>query len=214
MLTEKKHRPNLSEIAYNELKDMIFSGELVQGERILLDEISGRLNLSITPIREALNKLAQEDLILITPRTSHQVVSLDEKDSGDIQELRILLETFALQTAGENLGRFPLQHFRELFQRSELVQDYKEFTKYDAEFHRAIIGISRNKRLEKLYTYIQNLVQMELVVAAQIEGRIEVALQEHLGILDALEDRDLGLAVRRLTAHLETVRELRLGSYR
>ena len=213
MLNERKHRPNLSEIAYDEIKEMIFSGELVQGERILLDEISGKLNLSITPIREALNKLAQEDLILITPRTSHQVVSLDKKDSDDIQELRILFETFALQTAGENLALFPVQRFRELFQRPDLVQNHREFTRYDAEFHRAIIALSVNKRLEKLYTYIQNLVQVELVVAAQIEGRIEEALKEHLGILDAIEGQDLDMASQRLKAHLETVRELRLRSY-
>jgi DNA-binding GntR family transcriptional regulator len=213
VLNEKKRRPNLSEIAYDEIKEMIFSGELVQGERILLDEISGKLNLSITPIREALNKLAQEDLILITPRTSHQVISLDEKDSDDIQELRLLFETFALKTAGDNLARFPVKRFRELFKRPDLVQNHREFTKYDAEFHRAIIAVSVNKRLEKLYTYIQNLVQVELVVAAQIEGRIEAALKEHLAILDAIEDRDLDLAIHRLTAHLETVRELRLRSY-
>ena len=103
MNNQRKRRPNLSEIAYDEIKEMILSGEVSQGERILLDEFSERLNLSITPIREALNKLAQEDLIQITPRTSHAVISLDAKDGTDILELRLLLETFAFQTAGDNL---------------------------------------------------------------------------------------------------------------
>jgi DNA-binding GntR family transcriptional regulator len=82
----KKRRPNLSEIAHDEIKEMILTGELVQGERILLDEMSNRLNLSITPIREALNKLAQEDLVYITPRTSHEVVTLAPEDVKDILE--------------------------------------------------------------------------------------------------------------------------------
>ena len=124
VFNEKKYRPNLSEIAYNEIKEMILSGEMAQGERIFLDEMSTKLNISITPIREALNKLAQEDLIKITPRTSHQVISLDAKDSNDIQDLRLLLETFAFQSAGENICHFPVQRFRELFQRPDLIQDY------------------------------------------------------------------------------------------
>ena len=52
---DRKHRPNLSEIAYDEIKEMILTGDLAQGERIVLERMSERLNLSITPIREALN---------------------------------------------------------------------------------------------------------------------------------------------------------------
>jgi len=187
---------------------MILSGEVAQGQRILLDEISERLNLSITPIREALNKLAQEDLIQITPRTSHAVISLDAKDATDILELRLLLETFAFQTAGDNLAEFPVQRFREVFQRPELAQNYKEFVQYDAEFHSTIIAASNNKKLGKLYAYLQNLVLVELIAAAQIGGRIEAALKEHLEILNAIEARDLDLALAALRGHLKTVGEL------
>jgi len=202
----KKRRPNLSEIAYDEIKEMILSGEVSQGERILLDEFSERLNLSITPIREALNKLAQEDLIQITPRTSHAVISLDAKDATDILELRLLLETFAFQTASDNLAEFPVQRFREVFQRP--AQNYKEFVQYDAEFHSTIVAASNNKRLGKLYAYLQNLVQVELIAAAQVRGRIEAALKEHLEILDAIEARDVDLALVQLRGHLKTVEKI------
>jgi len=208
VIPPKKRRPNLSEIAYDEIKEMILSGEVAQGQRILLDEISERLNLSITPIREALNKLAQEDLIQITPRTSHAVISLDAKDATDILELRLLLETFAFQTAGDNLAEFPVQRFREVFQRPELAQNYKEFVQYDAEFHSTIIAASNNKKLGKLYAYLQNLVLVELIAAAQIGGRIEAALKEHLEILNAIEAQDLDLALAALRVHLKTVGEL------
>ena len=208
MNNPKKRRPNLSEIAYDEIKEMILSGEVAQGQRILLDEISERLNLSITPIREALNKLAQEDLIQITPRTSHAVISLDAKDATDILELRLLLETFAFQTVGNNLAEFPVQRFREVFQRPDLAHNYKEFVQYDAEFHSTIIASSNNKKLGKLYAYLQNLVLVELIATAQITGRIEAALKEHLKILDAIEARDTDLAIVALRMHLKTVGEI------
>ena len=208
MNSPRKRRPNLSEIAYDEIKEMILTGEVSQGERILLDEFSERLNLSITPIREALNKLAQEDLIQITPRTSHAVISLDAKEASDILELRLLLETFAFQTAGDNLAEFPVQRFREVFQRPELAQNYKEFVQYDAEFHSTIVAASNNKRLGKLYAYLQNLVLVELIAAARVSGRIEAALKEHLEILDAIEARDVDLALVQLRGHLKTVEKI------
>jgi len=205
VINGKKYRPNLSEIAHDEIKEMIFSGELAQGERILLDEMSNKLNLSITPIREALNKLAQEDLINITPRTSHEVVSLNAEDVEDILELRLLLETFALQTAGNNLSRFPIQMFRELFQKSYSIQTYKDFIEADAKFHGTIIATSKNKKVGKLYGYIHNFIRMLLVPAAKIKGRIETALKEHLVILDAIEAQNLDLALERLTSHIKNV---------
>ena len=98
----RKHRPNLSEIAYDELKEMILTGELAQGERIILEKMSEKLNLSITPLREALNKLAQDDLIRATPRSSYEVISLDTDDISDILDLRD-----AGDLRSQNLGREP-----------------------------------------------------------------------------------------------------------
>ena len=209
----KKRRPNFSEIAYEEIKEMILFGELAQGERILLDEVSDTLNLSITPIREALNKLAQEDLITITPRTSYEVVSLNAEDIRDILELRILLETFALQTAGEYFSRFPVQMFREMFQKSYSIHTYKDFLATDVRFHSTIVATSTNKKLGKLYDYIHNLIRVVLVPAAQIEGRIEMAVKEHLAILEAIETQNLDLALERLTSHLDRVESLLLHTY-
>jgi len=201
----KKHRPNLSEIAYEEIKEMILFGELAQGERILLDEMSAHLNLSITPIREALNILAQEDLICITPRTSHEVVCLSSKDAEDILELRLLLETFALQTSGDNLSQFPIQLFREMFQKPYSIQSYKDFVEADVRFHQSIIATSNNKKLGKLYSYIYNFVRILLIPAAKIEGRIKMSLKEHLAILDAIETQDVDLALKRLTSHIRNM---------
>jgi DNA-binding GntR family transcriptional regulator len=147
----RKHRPNLSEIAYDEIKEMILTGDLAQGERIVLEPMSERLNLSITPIREALNKLAQDDLIKVTPRSSYEVISLDPEDINDILDLRELIETFALRTAGEKLASFPVDSLRELFHKINASGSYKKFVEADIKFHEAIIAVSKNKRVLKLY---------------------------------------------------------------
>ena len=140
-----KHRPNLSEIAYDEIKEMILTGDLTQGERIVLERMSERLNLSITPIREALNKLAQDDLIKVTPRSSYEVISLDPQDINDILDLREMIETFALRTAGEKLAGFPVDSLRELFHKINASGSYKKFVEADIKFHEAIIAVEQKQ---------------------------------------------------------------------
>ena len=213
MLNTKRRRPNLSEIAYDEIKDMILHGVLTQGQRILLDEMSEKLNLSVTPIREALNKLAQEELVNITPRTCHEVVSLDASDVKDILELRLLLESFALQTAGNNLSQFPVQHFREIFQKSFFPECIQEFIEADDLFHQSIIEISTNKKLAKLYSYIHNLIRVISIPAAHIETRLSVAPQEHLAILDAIGAQNVALAVERVSTHIRNVESAMMRVY-
>ena len=206
----RKHRPNLSEIAYDEIKEMILSGELAQGERIVLERMSERLNLSITPIREALNKLAQDDLIKAIPRSSYEVISLGREDINDILDLREMIETFALRTAGENLGNFPVDSFREAMHRINSSGNYRKFIEADIKFHEAIVAFSKNKRIGKLYSYIRNPERILMIPSARIEGRIETAVKEHLAILKAIEHRDLNLAVDRLSSHIQRVKSLLL----
>jgi len=210
MLGLRKHRPNLSEIAYDEIKEMILAGTLAQGERIILEKMSEKLNLSITPLREALNKLAQEDLIRATPRSSYEVISLSAEEINDISDLREMLETFALKTAGEKLSDFPIQPFRDLFLKIKVNQSYRKFIEADIKFHETIIASSKNKKLGKLFSYIRNPERILMVPSARIEGRIDTAIKEHLGILEAIEKKDVDLAVKRLSNHIQRVKSLLL----
>jgi len=210
LLTLKKHRPNLSEIAYEEIKEMILSGELAQGERIVLERMSERLNISITPIREALNKLSQDDLILATPRSSYEVISLGSEDINDILDLREMLETFALKTANDNLSQFPVQTYRDAFTKLRESENYRKFIDLDIKFHESIIVASKNRKIGKLYSYIRNPERLLMVPSVKIEGRIETAIDEHLKVLVAIQERDLELAVNRLGSHIQRVKSLLL----
>jgi len=209
----KKHRPNLSEIAYDEIKEMILSGELSQGERIVLEKMSEKLNLSITPIREALSKLAQDDLIRVTPRSGYEVISLTTEDIGDILDIREMLETFALRTAGENVGYFPMESFRDVFKRIHSTQSYKKFIEADIKFHESIIALSQNKKLWKLFSHIRNAERILMPPSAKVEGRMEKAVKEHLSILDAIEKKDCDLAIEHLRSHIQRVKSLLLQIY-
>jgi len=200
-------RPNLGEIAYEEIKSMILTGELEQGQRLVLDELSDQLNLSVTPIRDALHKLSQEDLVNIRPRTSHTVVQIDEKDAADILDLRRVLEVFALETAGLSIKDFPVEKYRRIFSDDKLSGTQKEFVLVDRQFHNDILSLSPNQRLPRLYAYLQNLVQVLSVKALKAEGRIRAANLEHLDLLDAIARRDVDSAILVLNNHFAQLRQ-------
>lgn len=210
---DRNHRPNLSEIAYDEIKEMILSGELSQGERIILDAMAERLNLSITPVREALNKLAQEDLIRMTPRTSYKVIQFDKKDISDIYDLRELLETYALKSSGGDLTRFPAARFRDLCMKSMEKGDYKEFIQIDIAFHKEIISLSQNIKLPKMFDSIYNAIRILSIPSAQIKGRVSKSQAEHLDILDAIETNEVEHAASALSFHIKRTKHLFLQSF-
>lgn len=207
MESKKMPRPNLGQIAYQEIKEMILTGQLEPGERIVLNDLSQRLNLSITPIREALNRLEQEDLVIITPRTSHMVVEIDAKDAHDIIDLRLTLEMYAIRSAGSALLDFPVESFRHLFTAPYPSGSHTQFVKADTHFHAAILATSPNKRLPKLYSYLQNLVQFFSVQTIRAEGRIDNASEEHFAILDAIESRRIKTIENSLEHHFNRMRE-------
>lgn len=186
---------------------MILEGELEQGKRLVLDELSGLLNLSVTPIRDALHKLAQEDLVEITPRTSHTVVHIDQKDAEDILDLRLMLEVYAIKSAGVRLSGFPVEKYRKIFSRPSLNNSHKDFMRLDHQFHNEILALSPNQRLPRLYGYLQNLIQVISVRALQTPGRINEANKEHLALLDAIGAQDIPEVIALLNTHFAGIRE-------
>jgi len=210
---EKRYRPNLNEVAYEEIKNMILTGELAQGERIMLDKMAERMHLSITPVREALNKLAQEDLIQMTPRTSYEVVCLDRNDINDILDIRELLETFALRSAGDDLQSFPVEELSALFRKPYPPENYLQFIEADIRLHETIISVAKNRKLKKLFDFIYNGIRILAIPSAQIRGRMEQSNREHLALLKAIGEGNIEKAVEHLRYHIGQVKTLLLKHY-
>lgn len=200
-------RPNLGQIAYSEIKEMILTGEIAPGQKIVLDDLSQTLNLSVTPIRDALGKLEQEDLIIATPRTSHSVVKISPEDAAEILDLRLTLEIYALRSAKERLDQFPVAQFKEIFEKNITTKNTKEFSLNDRLFHSAILNISPNQRLPKLYSYLQNLVQVVSIQALNNKSRFSDSNAEHLAIVEAISNKDINKAESLLREHFRKMIE-------
>jgi len=93
----KINRFSLTEQVYGIIKEQIISGELKSGEKVSVDGLARDLDTSKTPIREALNKLIGEYLVVNTGKNKMEIVRLSMKDVSSISDLRKVLEVLALE---------------------------------------------------------------------------------------------------------------------
>ena len=209
-MTKRRH-PSLKDIAYDEIKEMIFYGKLVQGEKIVIDEMARTIDLSVTPIREALNKLEQEGLVEAKPRSSYHVVTLEASDIEEVYDLRLLLETYALENSAENFKHFPVRKYREMNRDALSSGDYQQFIETDIQFHHCIVDLCKRRMVARLFDGIYNYVRLLYVPSAQYAGRLEMACREHDIILDKFEDNDLAGAVQSLKTHIANTKKIALN---
>lgn len=207
-MKSKRHHPSLKDIAYKEIKDMLFSGKLVQGDKIIIDEMARTIELSITPIREALNKLEQEGLIESKPRSSYHVIMLEKSNVEEVYDLRLLLESYALENAAENFDLFPVEKYREMNNAVLKSENYQSFIESDILFHQHIVRLCKRPMVSRLFDGIYNFVRLLYVPSAQHKGRLKKACLEHEKILKRFEENDLNGAVEALKTHILNTKKI------
>jgi DNA-binding GntR family transcriptional regulator len=144
----------LKENIVDSLTEALMSGKFQPGERINESELARQLQVSRAPIREALQQLQEQGLIMNHARRGMFVVSLEEEDLQKINSLRVILEAEALRLARAGLTPQVEQKLAQLVEKIEHQQDLTplQVVRYDLEFHRTVWSLSRNEYMEKTLT--------------------------------------------------------------
>lgn len=200
----EKRPDSLLDWAYKQIRKMLFSGELPQGQKIIVTRLAKDLSISPTPVKEALNRLVAEGLLEAMPRRGFQVKSHSIKEVQDIFECRIMLETYAASRAIEN---FPNRPDLQKKMNQALLKlhntdsdDYVRLTELEQSFHGTLILLSENDSLLNLFNMIYSAGFSSFVYAASYHT--EKAQAEHQTIYQALENHDLPLLLDTLKEHL------------
>jgi len=190
---------------YNILKEFIFKNQILPGERIYLENLSQRLNISPTPLREALNRLFQEGYISHNSNRGYTLRVITNSEVEKFYEFCEAIETYAIERAVNNVTPTDLSDLRENLTRykKSIEGDYsRERFLINNEFHLKIATLSANKIIvENLRQILEKLVwkwKLENIV----HGRGAQAYDEHLAIYTSLEMRDVQGAVDNLRYHI------------
>jgi DNA-binding GntR family transcriptional regulator len=183
------NKKGISDEVYDILRDKILSGEFAPGERLDLSQISEQLNVSRTPVKDALQRLSVQDLVEILPRRGTFVSNLTADAVRETFEVREAIEVKACELAAGNLTPETVSGLRDLNRRM-FAPDLRfvDHAVLDSEFHRSIVESSRNQRLLKIYLDLRAHVQIARVHFRSTNWRTHNTTTggEHSIIIDAL----------------------------
>ena len=192
------------------LRGILLDGQIPPGARIQERDLCAQMQISRTPLREALKVLAAEGLVVLLPNRGARAAKLTGKDVQDLFDVCQGLEALAGELACERIADDRLAAIAAMhaamarhFQAGELLQYYQ----YNRQIHEAIVAAASNPVLSGLYESVTARIRRARYVTPMMPERWARALQEHEAILNALLRRDgLGLA-HILRAHLRHKRE-------
>ena len=198
----------LTEQAYRALKKMIIDLELRPGEILISQQISKQLNISRTPVRDALVRLAQDSLVEPVEGKKFRVTEISLKAINDLYELRKIIESYAIKNAIDKISEDDIREFKRDLSSMEASLNAKNmdnFFRLDYRFHFRIVEICGNSHIIRVISNLHDHIQRIRYFTEDIQGRVEKTLVEHAKIIEALEDRNSLKAEEMLLEHLTHV---------
>lgn len=201
---------SLHEEVANDLREKIFSGELAQGS--FLDEagLCESMQISRTPLREALKVLTSEGLVRHEPRRGCFVNEVTEKDLDDIFPVIALLEGRCAFEAASNATEADIEALESLhadLQAAASKQQIKRYYDINYSIHEAIITLADNRWLAMTIGDLRKILRLARLQSLHAPKRLNQSLSEHLSVFAAIKAKDPQGAETAMRTHLTRQRE-------
>jgi DNA-binding GntR family transcriptional regulator len=185
------------------IREQIFSGELTAGDRLVQAAVAVELNVSTTPVREALRELATEGLLKLDTHRGAVVRELSSKDLRDIHEIRAVLEPLAMRGAVERISEEQLDEAQALHEAMLTMPAEPEWAELNRDFHGVFLDACGSERLAQIVRTLQNGYAAYVVALLRSDpSRRDRSNKEHESLLEATRAGDADLAVEILLKHI------------
>src|SRR3954451_18785955 len=204
---------NLSraDFVYQRLRLGIRSGDYRPGDRMREADLAAKLNVSRTPIREAIRRLASEGILEVAASRGVMIIQLDKQQVRELYALREALEGTAARLAAHHASTGEISEMRELLERPENTKERPEVVaKLNRVFHRTIHDAAHNRYLAEALEQLSDSLALLPGPTFEAPGRVAGAHAEHLAILAAIEKRDPEEAERLARQHIQMAGQTRM----
>lgn len=190
---------NLSqaETAYQTLKREILTCALEPGQQVAQAHLANRYKLGATPVREALQRLAQEGYVQPFPRFGYVITPVTGDDVREIYGLRLILEGAAIRLAARHASQEQIDLICHSADFSYVYHDHGStinFLELNRQFHTAIAQSAGNRRLAEAISRLLDEMARIFHLGLDLRDSAEEMRQEHLALAEALARRDAGQA--------------------
>lgn len=202
---EAVEQPPLGQQVYLALRARLIDGRLRPGEKLSDLRLGTELQVSRTPVREALYRLAQEGVVQVNRRRGFAVARMTRRDVRELYEIRLGLEVLAVRLGGPQLGKAALAQAQAAHDAMAVLmlagaEGAGAFDLADWQLHHSLFVAARNRRLLSLREGLQTQLDVLRVYGLRPEPLILVSIEHHAAILVALAAGDW-LAAERAMAH-------------
>ena len=182
---------------------------LVPGDRFTENEISERLGVSRTPVRQALFRLQQEGFVEVLFRSGWRVLPFDFDQFEQLYDLRMVLETTAVHRLCESDHRVDRSLVEALagiwlVPAAQRSSDTVQVAQWDEAFHCALVAAAGNAEMARVHRDVTDRIRIIRRLDFTQQPRIDATYDEHAKILEAIRSRRGDQAAMLLRAHIET----------
>lgn len=199
---------SLKDIAYTAIKDAILTLKFKPGQALSHRQLAAQLQISETPIRDALQDLEQEGFVIRIPHKGTFVTEIDPQDVEETFQIRASLEALAVRLATCQLDEEELKEGERLLKCAEtaLAQgDREQCSQFGAQFHQLFIQKTGNRRLIAILGNLDDHQQRFRRISDLITGRLEKSQEEHQQMFEAARQGDAERAGKAMYSHLQGV---------
>jgi DNA-binding GntR family transcriptional regulator len=200
--------PSFKEHAYHEIKNAIIRHVFADGMILSERNLSDKLGISRTPLREALLQLELEGWLAIIPRKGIKISRVAKRDIDEVMQIRKANELLSVELLLPVVSDEQVQDLYARFAPAQSLSrdELFEITVGD-DIHVYIAELCGNRRLLQILTSLSEQMRWFGYWAMQVPGRMDEVLEEHKLILNAIENRNLSQACQRIIEHLARSRE-------
>jgi DNA-binding GntR family transcriptional regulator len=208
----------VAESGYRQIRADILFGRLAPGQKLKLENLKGAYGTSVSTLREILNRLTSEGLVVAEGQRGFEVAPVSVADLREIAGLRLLLEEHALEQSFEQgdvewEAQLVSAHYKlarmEKVMASGDTSRAEDWKRYDWEFHQALIAACGSRLLMETHSSVFDKYLRYQMVALSYRG--SVAEEEHRQLLEAALRRDSATAKQILQRHIQAGVEHALG---
>lgn len=211
-MLEAPKQKTITTQAMEQIRQLIFDGELSAGSDHLESELADRLGMSRTPVREATLMLAQQGLLEVRPRKGVRIATLSLKDMEEIYAILTELESLAAEEAAEkgysDKDIAVLKQSIEAMEEALKREDREAWAIADDAFHTELVRLGGNSRVQSIVSMMSNQVRRARAMTLYIRPLPVKSNEDHRAVFDAIRKGDAAAARQRHHSHRQHAREV------
>jgi DNA-binding GntR family transcriptional regulator len=204
---DAKASSSLSEDVYWQLRREIVRGELRPNQPLAEIDIAERLNVSRTPVRESMQRLASDGLV-ISRRRRWLVYEHSKREIEEIYEVRLALEGYAARLASQRISDSQIKELARLRVSAAVDGQLNVRVEHNETFHNQLVTIAGNERLASILAHNRNFAFNRQVAALYAPDDLAVSGTQHARLVEAVLARDGDAAERIAREHIQSALEI------